>query len=356
MDLDWDGDKGGYEHWVEWLCEIMREALRVLKPGAHGLVWALPKVSDWTGRALRLAGFEIKDVCIHVFGQGMPKGGTVYKKGSLKDDGSGYNLKPAVEFWWLIQKPIHAKSVRKNKETFGTGALNINDCRIEHSETCKEMKPQSKASLHNPRLRQGGRHKTTLELKPEGRWPSHLQLTHSEGCKRVGKKKVKNPSGDLNGNVRNEEASNAYGQMKQPRHFKAYGDENGMELLDDWQCADSCPVLLMESQNSGNVSRYFKQFEYEPLHYVPKPKKSEKARPGLGEENDHNTVKPVKLMQEYVRLITPKGGIVLDPFCGSGTTGVAAMMEGCSFIGIEIDSEMCEVARKRMAWREMSMF
>jgi hypothetical protein len=73
MGKDWDKDKGGRDAWVSWMTDVMRECLRVLKPGAHGLVWALPRTSHWTATALENAGFEIRDVVTHLFGTGFPK-------------------------------------------------------------------------------------------------------------------------------------------------------------------------------------------------------------------------------------------------------------------------------------------
>src|SRR5690606_17826746 len=105
MGAKWDGDKGGRRQWTAWLAEILREALRVLKPGGHALVWALPRTSHWTGSAIEDAGFEVRDCIVHHFGNGMPK-----SKGCLK---------PASEHWWLARKP-GAKGV----------VLNLDACRV----------------------------------------------------------------------------------------------------------------------------------------------------------------------------------------------------------------------------------
>ena len=73
MGKEWDSDKGGRREWIAWLAGVMGEARRVLKPGAHGLVWALPRTSHWTATALEDAGFEVRDVLTHLFGSGFPK-------------------------------------------------------------------------------------------------------------------------------------------------------------------------------------------------------------------------------------------------------------------------------------------
>lgn len=79
MNKSWDSNKGGRDKWIEWLADIMKEAHRVLKPGAHGFVWALPRTSHWTATALENSGFEIRDVVMHITGQGFPKSHNVNK-------------------------------------------------------------------------------------------------------------------------------------------------------------------------------------------------------------------------------------------------------------------------------------
>lgn len=183
MGRAWDDDKGGRNQWINWLSEIMKEVHRVLKPGAYGLVWALPRTSHWTGMALEEAGFEIRDCINHIFGQGFPKSynigkaieasintgksnpkalkeveqsgnGTSYKlkgknNGILGETviynrkeytptveqakqfkGYGTSLKPAHEMWFLIRKPIAEPTIAKNVLKYGTGGLNIDACRI----------------------------------------------------------------------------------------------------------------------------------------------------------------------------------------------------------------------------------
>ena len=87
MGKKWDKDKGGRDAWIEDMAATYRECLRVLKPGAHGLVWALPRTSHWTATALENAGFEIRDVVHHLFGTGFPKSLDVSKAIDKKTKG-----------------------------------------------------------------------------------------------------------------------------------------------------------------------------------------------------------------------------------------------------------------------------
>ena len=150
MGKNWDTNKGGRDQWIAWLTEIMKECLRVLKPGAHGLVWALPRTSHWTATALENAGFEVRDVVTHLFGSGFPKNHDISKaidkaagaerprvpggqgsantilgarkpgeaisgeaiSGEAKQwQGWGTVLKPSSESWFWITKPSLTKEV-----------------------------------------------------------------------------------------------------------------------------------------------------------------------------------------------------------------------------------------------------
>lgn len=85
MGKDWDKDKGGRDQWIAWMTEVMAECHRVLKPGAHGLVWAIPRTSGWTQRALEDANFEIRDCISHLFGSGFPKSRDPWKNDFQKE-------------------------------------------------------------------------------------------------------------------------------------------------------------------------------------------------------------------------------------------------------------------------------
>jgi site-specific DNA-methyltransferase (adenine-specific) len=169
MGKSWDQDKGGRDHWIKWLQEIMVEVHRVLKPGGHMLCWAIPRGSHWTATAIENAGFEIRDIINHAFFSGFPKslnvGKAIDKINGIKEENnypsidtqdmgfgfkrvprerestletddakqwSGYGtaLKPSVEHYILARKPIEEKTVAKNVLRYGTGSLNIDASRI----------------------------------------------------------------------------------------------------------------------------------------------------------------------------------------------------------------------------------
>lgn len=239
MGKDWDKDKGGRDHWIAWFSDVMRECLRVLTPGAHGLIWALPRTSHWTATALENAGFEIRDIVNHIFGSGFPKSHDVSKaidkinqakreiigisendrpskeigaaaifhkarhegKGHepffvtapASDDakqweGWGTALKPAHEHWILVRKPISEKTVAANVLKHGTGGINIDGCRIEFKSD-KDFQSatfgtQPKITSKGIGLEGGtfqgynqGINATNVEANKLGRFPANLILS-----------------------------------------------------------------------------------------------------------------------------------------------------------------------------------
>ena len=312
MGKAWDSDKGGRDAWVAWLAEIMREALRVTKPGGHALVWALPRTQHWTATAVEDAGWEVRDVVMHVFGSGFPKSRNL-------PGGWGTALKPSHEAWILARKPLTG-TVAATVLAHGTGALNIDGCRVGTYGGTKDT-PTGQGKKKGDIFSLGA---TKTQQINAGRWPPHLLLTHAAAC----------------------------------------GDT----------CADGCPVAEMDAQSGRLVSGSRKAGEHAPVgymgskpgampeingdaggasrffpvfRYVAKPSTAEKSA-GLDGRNTHATVKPLQLMRWLCRLITPPGGLVLDPFAGSGTTGAAAMAEAFSFIGAEMRPEQAAAARQRI--------
>lgn len=289
MGKDWDGDKGGRDQWIAWLAGVMGEALRIMKPGAHALVWSIPRTSHWTGMALDDAGFEVRDCVYHLFGSGFPKSMDVSKaidaaagakrdrvveirgvSGSLSGprinvidagqpvtaeakqwDGWGTAVKPAAECWWLVRKPLIG-TIASNVLTYGTGALNIDACRIEGA--AKQWSA--------PR---GGIWKTDSEAKAElvdnlnGRWPSNVilseeaaaELDAQSGTRKSGKMKA--------GTQRSTRQGNALGTMPQSTLHDTYGDEGGASrfffvVSGDEQCQSKKRVNTAETSLMQNAT------------------------------------------------------------------------------------------------------
>jgi hypothetical protein len=313
MNMAFDSDRGGRHQWIAWLAERMREALRVMKPGAHGLVWSLPRTSHWTGTALEDAGFEVRDRLAAVFGSGFPKSmnvskaieATILTGGSAPKDladavdatgqgvaaasgtlglkwdrsdgtkqgvprhasgswtatteeakrwqGWGTALKPAVEDWWLVRKPMR-QSIAKNALEYGTGALNIDACRVPHASAADlEQHAAGVAAIKERGGSMDNSWKNSSDLagasdvSAAGRWPSHLLLSHAPGCERAGTKRVKAaPSWNDN-----RGPSLFSGEATSPVH---HTDGDGFETVDAWTCVDGCPVKLLDEQSGSSLS------------------------------------------------------------------------------------------------------
>jgi site-specific DNA-methyltransferase (adenine-specific) len=187
-----------------------------------------------------------------------------------KWQGWGTALKPAWEPIIMARKPFKG-TVAACVLEYGTGAINIEACRVPHDEECRIMKP-SQANIEHPseKCMQAGRRVETLELKPEGRFPANI--------------------------------------------------------IHDGSDEATAPM--------GDASRFF---------YCAKASKKDR-----GEGNNHPTVKPQALMQYLIKLVTPEGAVVLDPFLGSGSTAVAAMATGRHYLGYEILPEYFDIARARL--------
>jgi site-specific DNA-methyltransferase (adenine-specific) len=210
--------------------------------------------------------------------------------------GWGTGLKPAHEPIVVARKPL-AGTVAGNVLAHGTGALNIDGCRIGTDDT-RRLSKDSPLGILNDDLWQ---HRPTVVGSASGRWPANIVITHTADC----------------------------------------GDD----------CASDCPAATLDQQNNG-ASRFFTTTEWHPEHDAPfyysaKAPQSERPRhedTGLG----HMTVKPLALMQWLVRLVTPPGGTVLDPFAGTGTTLEAAAIEGFNAVGIELEPDHIPLIVQRL--------
>ena len=350
MGKDWDDDKGGAKQWINWMAEVMTECLRVLKPGAHGLVWAIPRTSHWTATALEESGFEIRDVVTHLFGSGFPKSLNISKaidkaagvereiigvdsngckpnyKCSSADskniditapatpeakqwDGWGTALKPASEHWILVRKPLEEKTVAANVLKYGTGGINIDGCRVGTGDDRASGGIRKAIHENNPDTFQTGMDQK--ERPTGGRFPANLVLDETAA----------------------EMLDAQSGVSKSTKPNKS--DNRLVEKAGDSLQLGRAGVHTTDNSYSdnGGASRFF---------YVAKASKSDR-----GEVNTHPTVKPIKLMQYFVTMVTPPGGVVLDCFNGSGTTGLAALVDGFKYIGCEKQTEYADISLAR---------
>jgi site-specific DNA-methyltransferase (adenine-specific) len=211
----------------------------------------------------------------------------------------------------MARKPL-AGTVAACVLQHGTGALNVDGCRVSTDEQLARLNQTS--PFGNSRTFSGGAAGARLEDNSQGgRWPANL--IHS-GCDEVvglfpGDARGAIPGTQKVGNKTTTERGNSV----------AYAS-CGYQQISGYK------------EEVGSAARFF---------YCAKASKKER-----GEGNNHPTVKPIALMQYLCRLVTPPGGTVLDPFMGSGSTGIAALQEGFSFVGIEQELEYVKIAKFRI--------
>lgn len=354
-----------------WSTTWAREALRVMKPGAHLVAFGGPRAFHRLTCALEDVGFEIRDVLSWLYGSGFPKSLDVSKaidKAAGIDfpvaghrvtheaatwNGWGTALKPAWEPIILARKPVETTTVASVLR-HGTGAVNVDACRIpwasgsEAAEVDARVAPNARydpASAHGDGSIFGldGQ----AEIHTAGRWPANVcldaaaagMLDEQIGTLRSGTvTKTYTPrleeSVALGKKRRNLSPDKVFSDSGGPSRF-FYTSKASRAERDDG-CED------LEERAPGDVTGG----RAEGSAGLQSPRAG--AGRTSGGRNMHPTVKPVDLMQWLVRLVTPPGGIVLDPFAGSGTTGIAALREGFRFVGVERELDFAEVARARL--------
>jgi len=327
MGKSWDSDKGGRDTWILWLTEIMTEAKGVLKPGGHALVWALPRTSHWTATALENSGFEIRDIVNHIFGSGFPKSLNV-------GNGLGTALKPACENWILCRKPLEkGLTVAQNVLKWGTGAINVDGCRVP-SDRKDTRHGGGKVSEHIQQLNPDAKGYSL----PSARFPANVTHDGSDEVEAEFAKFGERKSGAINGK-RSASRLNCHGgfaMQNEAGYFEATAGS-----------ASRFFYAAKASQSDRNEG--LEGFEIKrPDHRTETGMGSFEQKGVQPQQNHHPTVKNVELMKYLCRLITPPNGIILDMFCGSGSTGKAAMLENFRFIGIEQNAEYLEIARARI--------
>jgi len=372
MGKSWDSSGIAYN------VELWQECLRVLKPGGHLLAFGGSRTYHRMVCAIEDAGFQIRDQIMWVYGSGFPKSLNIskaidkvagvegkvighttsgkilrsngqnerpYQQGQNRIEhavtapatleaqqweGWGTALKPAHEPIVMARKPLDG-TVANNVLTHGTGSINIDGCRVGEGAK-KWVTPRGGIWSTDS--------ESTSELvdNPLGRFPANFihdgsdevtQLFPDTGKStggRIGKKSM--------GSVTNVPA----GQFE--AGDPGYGDSGSAARF--FYCAKAGKA----ERNAG-------------LDGMPEKRPDDRTTTGMGtfdekgvakQANHHPTVKPLALMRYLVRLVTPPNGIVLDPFAGSGSTLVAATLEGFSSIGIEITEEYIPIIEARIEW------
>jgi site-specific DNA-methyltransferase (adenine-specific) len=350
MGKEWDGvDENGIG--IAYNIDLWVECLRVLKPGGHLLAFSGTRTYHRMAVAIEDAGFEVRDMIEWVYGSGFPKSLNIGKavdklqgnerevvgtdvsgskrncmagdfvggeydltKGNSPYEGWGTALKPSHEPICMARKPLAEKNVANNVLKWGTGGINIDESRVEEG----------------------------------GRFPANLIHDNSDEVRECFPETKSTPSP---GHFRK---GNVVGDNRTSKAAGQFGDGNWIEGS--------------KHNDSGSASRFFKS-----IIYNPKASKAERNK-GLGvvedgnkrpqgeafrdgsaitehserKGNNHPTVKPIALMEYLIKMVTPKGGTVLDPFMGSGSTGVAAKKNGYDFIGIDMTPEYIEIAKARI--------
>lgn len=344
MGLRWD-DSG-----VAFDASLWSEALRVLKPGGHMLIFGATRTFHRLACAIEDAGFEVRDTLHWTYGQGFPKSKNL--KGSHV--GWGTQLKPSHELILLARKPLDG-TVEATVMRHGTGALNIDASRVGSGTgaVTKRCYPD----ITGGRMHAGAKRGTVVrDVVDSGRFPANTLLTHSAACVPAGTKLVRSAGAApkrSSGAKHDHTFAGGWGPSESDER-KVRG-EGGFEELDDYRCASDCPVADLARQNES-APLYFSTFawdqelddQFAPIRFCAKPSKSEKRHGVQTSRAVHATVKPVELMRWLIRLVTPKDGVVADPFLGSGTTAVAAELEGIKWIGCELTKEYLPLIRDRV--------
>jgi DNA modification methylase len=318
MGKTWDGAGIAYSL-VMW-----REALRVLKPGGHLLAFGGTRTYHRMACAIEDAGFEIRDSIHWVYGSGFPKSLNVGKQDGCEAwEGWGTALKPAHEPIVVARKPLQG-TVAGNVLVWGTGGLNIDGCRVG-TDTVTINTFDNGAKPFG-----GAVGEAFTSRRSSGRWPANIVLDGAAAA-----------ALDQQSGVSKDGVA--------VRHRGVSGGRIGPPGAKP----EGTPDVGYGGQ--GGASRFFTQADFGPddwpFVYQAKPSKRERNA-GLDKPSTHPTVKPVALMRHLVRLVTPPGGTVLDPFAGSGTTLVAAVLEGMNAIGCEMTDEYLPIIEGRVAWAE----
>lgn len=247
-------------------------------------------------------------------------------------------LKPAVEGWWLVQKPISESSIARNILKHGVGGINIEACRIGTETRINPPTTKGKtASMGSFAVCDG------VDSVVNGRYPANLILSCGADCQ------GDNHSPDCPVSVIGEQSGICTSGGKKPYINGSIAKKCVASFSHG---LDGKPRNYTSETNTGTAARYFKQLPFDPetvnsVYYQAKASTKDRSSNGVV-NNIHPTVKSTALMEYFIKLITPPNGMVLDPFGGSGTTGVAAKNLGFNYTLIEREQEYIEIINQRL--------
>jgi site-specific DNA-methyltransferase (adenine-specific) len=284
---EWDQNTGAVEIWSE--------CLRVLKPGGFLLAFSAARTYHILATNIQSVGFEIRDQIMWLYASGFPKAQKI--KGF---PGWKTQLKPAHEPICMARKPVKGPQY-KNMAKYGVGALNIDESRIPYMDAGK----------------------TNLCIPQAGRRTASFSFGH----------KPTQSGGD--------------GSPEFVANDKGRFPSNVIGEVEGYQQYYFCPKVSRKERNIGCEDREAKPL-FKDRHKDAKALGSWADKRDQAHKNNHPTVKPIALMKYLIKLVAPQGSHILDPFAGSGTTGMAAKELGYKFTGIEIDANYVDICIRRI--------
>ena len=288
---DWDKNTGSIETW--------KECLRVLKPGGYLLAFSAARTYHRLATNIEDVGFEIKDQLMWIYSSGFPKAQDIGKMIQKKQGKNPYEGKRIKCFDNQITSVDGEHVIGKGNCMFRCAV-----CKRELATHISKQKPCERNDCPDP---------WTISNNEWSGWKTALKPAHEPIV--MARKPFKGTTVD---------------------NVLTYG--TGALNIDESRITDETNEKRFPSNVMGEIPEYQKYF------YQPKVSKKERM-----DGNNHPTVKPVELMKYLIRLVTPKCGIVLDPFNGSGSTGMGAVELGMSYVGCELDPDYVEIAQKRIA-------
>lgn len=367
MNKKWDYDVPSVDIW--------REVYRVLKPGGHVLSFGGTRTYHRMVVNIEDAGFEIRDQVQWIYGSGFPKSHNVSKaiaklngeelasvgegrsgassrafqseekttagkykitKANNKWDGWGSALKPANEPICLARKPLEKGfTLAENVLKYRTGAINVDGCRIKTEEKLN----YSKSLVQNVTWAKSG----TGEQNPQGRWPANVLFDEDAA------EMLDAQSGPIKTKLPFKKVSeHTFGVGDEQVHKgQKFESQKGLGITVPGASRFFYVAKASKKERNAGLEGMSRQFT-KTMNGGIGGREHNPDEPTAYNQNFHPTVKPIKLMEYLITLITPPNGTVLDPFMGSGSTGVAARRLGFDFIGCEMSEEYVQIATKRI--------